>query len=207
MRVRLGTITKNMRRRSLREVVSITSKIGYDAIEISVRPNERHVSLDQILSDDGRLVTDTVEEGNLSISGLSCHLNLLDPEKGARFQEHFDKAIRAASTLHVPVVIGIPGKPPHPARSEGGFESLEDAWRPRIELAEELGIKIALEAFPPNIAYNIPTIERMFEVLDSDHVGLNFDPSHAVWQGIDNYRIIKKFSDRILHAHAKDTEI
>lgn len=200
-----GTITKNMRRRSLAEVVSITSGMGYGAIEISARPNEKHVDVDAILADGGKDVRSTVSEGNLIISALTCHLNLLDPERGPGFSEHFDKVLKAASHLEVPVVTAVTGAP----RGEGdeGFAAMEEVWAPRIELAERLDVKIAFETFPPNIAYNIPTIARTFEVLDSKQVGLNFDPSHAVWQGIDNYAIIRRFPDRLFHAHAKDTEV
>jgi sugar phosphate isomerase/epimerase len=202
----LGTITKNMRRRSLAEVVSITSKMGYGAIEISARPNEKHVDVDGILADGGKDVRSTVSEGNLIISALTCHLNLLDPERGPRFAEHFDKVLKAASALEVPVVTAVTGAP-HGKGDEEDFAAMGEVWSQRTDLAEKLDVRIAFETFPPNIAYNIPTIARTFEILDSRHVGLNFDPSHAVWQGIDNYLMISRFSDRIFHAHAKDTEI
>jgi len=202
----LGTITKNMRRRSLTEIVKITSGMGYGAIEISSRPKEKHVNVEDILADGGKEVRETVSEGGLVISALTCHLNLMDPERGPGFAEHFDKVIRAASKLEVSTITAVTGSRPGKA-DEDAFRSMAEVWRPMIDLAEDLGVKIAFETFPPNIAYNIPTIERAFEILDSENVGLNFDPSHAVWQGIDNYRIIKVFHDRIFHAHAKDTEI
>jgi len=196
-----------MRRRTLREIVSITSGMGYQAIEISARPKEKHVSVDQILSDNGRLVLDTVSEGGLTISALSCHLDLLQPEKGPVLQDYFDKVIRCASVLDVPVVTGVPGRTPESLTTEEKFQALKRAWEPRLRLAEELNVKLALEVFPPNVVYNIPTIRRMFGALDSENLGLNFDPSHAVWQGIDNRRIIGEFGSRIFHAHAKDAEI
>jgi sugar phosphate isomerase/epimerase len=195
-----------MRRRSLSEIVSITSEMGYGAIEISSRPNEKHVDVEDILADGGKEVREIVNEGGLGISALTCHLNLMDPERGPGFAEHFDKVIRAASKLEVPVITAVTGSRPGKA-DEDAFRSMAEVWRPRIDLAEDLGIKIAFETFPPNLAYNIPTIEKAFEAMGSDNIGLNFDPSHAVWQGIDNYRIIREFSDRIFHAHAKDTEI
>ena len=37
--------------------------------------------------------------------------------------------------------------------------------------------------------------------------GLNFDPSHLIWQHIDYVRCIREFSKRIVHVHAKDTRI
>ncbi len=204
--MKLGTITKNMRQRSLEEIVSITSKIGYQAIEISARPNERHVLVDQIIQDEGRNVLEIVNGGGLMISALSCHLNLLDPEKGPEFRTHFDKVIRAASVLGVPVVTGLPGLA-QTEKAEDAFNLLVEAWTPRLELAETLGIKVALEAFPPHIVYNMPTMTKLFELLDNPGFGLNFDPSHGAWQGIDNHLIVRAFGRRIFHAHAKDAEI
>jgi sugar phosphate isomerase/epimerase len=39
------------------------------------------------------------------------------------------------------------------------------------------------------------------------NLGLNFDPSHLHWQGIDYLEAVDWFKDRIFHTHAKDVEI
>jgi sugar phosphate isomerase/epimerase len=48
---------------------------------------------------------------------------------------------------------------------------------------------------------------RIFNELGSNNIGLNYDPSHLVWQHIDYVRCIREFGDRIVHVHAKDTRI
>lgn len=204
--MKLGTITKNMKRRSLTEILAITSEIGYEAVEISSRPREKHVDVNQILSDDGDDLRESMSGTGMIISAFTCHLNLMDRDKGEQFRSHFDKTLKAAALLEVPVVTAVPGIL-EGWQNQDGFDLFKRAWQPRIELAEELDVCVAMETFPNHIAYNIPSIRRMLDVIPSENLGLNFDPSHAVWQGIDNYKIIREFSDRIFHAHAKDTEI
>ena len=55
-----------------------------------------------------------------------------------------------------------------------------------------------------NVAYSPAIWKKMFEMIPDENFGLNFDPSHLVWQFIDEVRPIREFRDRIFHAHAKD---
>jgi sugar phosphate isomerase/epimerase len=79
-------------------------------------------------------------------------------------------------------------------------------------------VKIAFEnwpgltsSFPPvqtvNFCFTPSAWEQMFNRVDSDAIGLEFDPSHLMWQSIDWAGALKKFLPRVHHAHAKDTEI
>jgi len=58
-----------------------------------------------------------------------------------------------------------------------------------------------------NLAYSPRTWRRMFEALPSDHLGLNYDPSHLVWQMMDYVRPIYEFRQKLFHVHAKDMKI
>ena len=57
-----------------------------------------------------------------------------------------------------------------------------------------------------NIAYAPKIWRRIFETW-GDAVGMNYDPSHLVWQMIDNGRFIREFGARMVHVHAKDLMI
>ena len=53
-----------------------------------------------------------------------------------------------------------------------------------------------------------PKIYRqLFEIIPSANFGLNFDPSHYVWQGLDYLKTVYEFSDRIFHIHFKDIKL
>jgi sugar phosphate isomerase/epimerase len=84
------------------------------------------------------------------------------------------------------------------------------------ELAEEKGVKVCFENWPGrlnpfgeggNLAITPETWELMFEAVPSKQIGLEFDPSHLIWQFIDVVAALDEFADRVYVIHAKDTEI
>jgi sugar phosphate isomerase/epimerase len=97
------------------------------------------------------------------------------------------------------------------------FGEFMKVWPGLVEFAGEHGVKIAIENCPmlwsdtwpagSNLAHSPALIRRMLEAIPDDNFGLNFDPSHLVWQQIDYVRFIYDFADRIFHVHAKDMDI
>ena len=97
------------------------------------------------------------------------------------------------------------------------MERFPGVWQPIVTYARERGIKIAIENCPmlwhdtwpggQNVAYSPAIWKQMFEAVPDDNFGLNLDPSHLIWQFIDEVRVVKDFADRIFHVHAKDMEI
>jgi len=88
-------------------------------------------------------------------------------------------------------------------------------YTPVAELAAEKGVKIGFENWPAgrpfghnaSLAATPESWELMFEAVDSEFIGLEFDPSHLMWQWVDPYEAVKKFVDKINMVHLKDTEI
>ena len=58
-----------------------------------------------------------------------------------------------------------------------------------------------------NLATTPVIWERMFEAIGSPHLGLNYDPSHLVWQQMDYLKPLRDFASRIFHIHAKDVRV
>ena len=58
-----------------------------------------------------------------------------------------------------------------------------------------------------NLATTPAIWRRMFDAIPSPNFGLNFDPSHFVWQQVDYVAPLAEFKDRIFHVHAKDARI
>jgi len=80
-----------------------------------------------------------------------------------------------------------------------------NGWLPILEVFEENDINFALEVHPTEIAFDIASSERALAALDGHkRFGFNYDPSHLAYQGVDYVGFIRKFSDRIYHAHVKD---
>jgi sugar phosphate isomerase/epimerase len=90
-----------------------------------------------------------------------------------------------------------------------------DVWRPLVTWAEEHGVRIGIENCPmlftadewpggKNLAFSPAIWRRMFADIPSPHFGLNYDPSHLVWQQIDHVQPLAEFAARIVHVHLKD---
>ena len=93
-----------------------------------------------------------------------------------------------------------------------------NVWRPLVELAENRDVRIGIENCPmlftgdewpggKNLAISPSIWRRMFEDIPSSHFGLNFDPSHFIWQQMDYLKPLREFAGRIFHVHAKDVRV
>lgn len=132
-------------------------------------------------------------------------------------QEMKDTAC-AASRFGVDVVNGFTGSPiwarwySYPQTSEDmieeGFQTIFRLWSPIFDVFDEYNIKFALEVHPTEIAFDYYTTERLLKLFNyRKTLGLNFDPSHLVWQGVNEIVFLRDFADRIYHVHMKDVKL
>jgi sugar phosphate isomerase/epimerase len=133
------------------------------------------------------------------------------------YVEHIKSVIAAAARLGVPVMNTFVGRD-HTKSIDDNWSLFEEVWPPIIAFAEEQGVKVGIENCPmsftadewpggKNLAISPAIWRRMFERIPSPHFGLNFDPSHLVWQRIDYVRAIREFAGRFVHTHAKDARV
>lgn len=122
----------------------------------------------------------------------------------------------AARKLGVDTVVGFTGSkiwpyvamfPPVPASViEAGYQDFADRWNPIMDVFDDNGVRFALEVHPSEIAYDWYTTEKTLEAIGHRAAfGLNWDPSHMMWQDIDPAAFILHFADRIYHVDCKDT--
>jgi sugar phosphate isomerase/epimerase len=91
---------------------------------------------------------------------------------------------------------------------EAGFQKIREVWTPVFDEFDRNGIKFALEVHPTEIAFDLYTTKKLFEVFDNrPTLGLNFDPSHLVWQGMEPHLFILEFPEKIYHTHMKDVAV
>lgn len=132
--------------------------------------------------------------------------------------EAMKNAARAASSLGCDVVTGFMGSPvwkffySFPATSQEliaeGFEEIVELWTPILDVFEEEGVKFALEVHPTEIAFDYYTTEKLLDVFDDRReLGINFDPSHLIWQGVKPEIFLRDFADKIYHVHMKDAAV
>jgi sugar phosphate isomerase/epimerase len=201
------------------------------AIELATGgwPGRDHMDPDALLADKAKAqaFAKTIADAGLTISALSCHNNPLHPDSGeARAADDtLRKTISLAEILRVPVVVTFSGCPGdcegarHPnwvtAPWPPEFAEILDwqwetkaipYWRETTSFAAEHGVKVALEPHPGFLVYNVETALRLRDAAGAQ-LGVNFDPSHFFWQGVDVPVAIRALGDAIFHVHAKDVAL
>lgn len=127
-------------------------------------------------------------------------------------------APKAAELLGVNIITGFVGSPiwkylysfPQTTEEmvEDGFQQIYDLWYPIMEECKKHNVKFALEVHPGEIAFDYYSTQRLLEKFkDCPEFGLNFDPSHLIWQGITPHVFLNDFIDRVYHVHMKDAAV
>ena len=155
----------------------------------------------------------------VSMSALGYYPNALDPspEVSRVAVTHFKKVIKAAPMLGLDLVTGFIGRDWTKSVDENWPRFLK-TWKPLVKFAEDNGVKIAIENCPmlftrdewpggKNLMTTPKIWRRAFNDIGSENLGLNYDPSHFVLQGMDPISPLAEFRSRIFHMHAKDVKI
>jgi sugar phosphate isomerase/epimerase len=170
---------------------------------------------------------ETAEKNGLEISGLSCHGNLLHPDKKVS-DEHIadlEATIELASLIGVKVINEFGGCPGANENSKDPNwitcawppyfgESVKWQWEKRVipfwvEMAKKMKkakVVVALEMHPGDVVYNTEALLTLREAV-GEQICCNFDPSHLFWQGMDPIVCIKRLGNAIVHVHAKDSKV
>jgi len=226
--MKLGFVSAILPDLSLEEVVAFAAETGYTCVELMCWPlgkAERryagitHVDVEGFDAPKADQVKATMAAGGIEISGLGYYPNPLTPveDEAAAYVEHLKKVIVAAEILGVGVVNTFVGRD-WTKSVDDNWPRFKETWIPLIKFAEDHGVKVGIENCPmlftadewpagKNLAHSPEIWARMFEEIPSKNFGLNFDPSHLVWQFIDCDKAIRDFGDRIVHAHAKDAKV
>lgn len=226
--MKLGFLTAALPGQNLEDVAKWGAESGFEAIEIACWPYEKaarryagvtHIDVENLDQAKAKQTRSMLENYGLTISSLAYYPNPLhpDPEHRAAVIAHLKKVIDAAALLEVPVVGTFVGKDKDKTVPQN-LELFTKVWPDIVKYAGEREIKIAIENCPMIFSYDewpggnnlasSPAIWRkMWEIIPDDNFGLNLDPSHLVLQMIDYERVIREFSDKIFHVHAKDLHI
>ncbi|TDE84757.1 sugar phosphate isomerase/epimerase [Deinococcus sp. S9] len=228
--MKLGVFTPVFGGLGLEEMLAQVQGLGLESIELAVGgwPGTAHVQPGEFLAEPEKLdaFRHTLCEHGLTLSALSVHGNPLhpDPETAAAYHRDWRQALELAGRLEVETVITFSGCPGGSAMDRTPnwitatwptefLRVLEWQWTERVvpywqeeaRLARTLGLKIALEMHPGFVVYHPPSALRLREAV-GDNLGVNFDPSHLYWQGIDPLAAIRALRGAIFHVHAKDTQ-
>ena len=199
-----------------KETVAFAHKVGFRSMELSAWPDS---SLNADRTSDSRIkeVKADLEKHGIEISSLGYYPNYLDPdkEKAEEASRYLLKVFDLANRMDVDVVCTFVGRDPQKSIKEN-IPLFENAFSRFCDEAEDRNLRIAIENCPmmdrfylhgENIAISPEVWDEMYRVVPSKALGIELDPSHMVWQGIDYIQSIYDYGDRIYHIHAKDMEI
>jgi sugar phosphate isomerase/epimerase len=226
--MQLGFVSAILGELSLEEVLAFAADEGFPFVELMCWPPGKadrryagvsHLDATQFSREQAAHVKDLLHIHRVKVSGLGYYPNPLDPDPAHREQvaDHLRKVIRAAPMIGVNVVNTFIGRDKRKSVAEN-LQMVKEVWPPLLKEAEGAGVRLAIEHCPmlygedqwpggTNLA-NSPEIWRqLFDLFPGGRLGLNFDPSHLVWQFIDTGRAVREFGDRIIHVHAKDERI
>lgn len=224
----LGILTAPFEDTDLMDVAAWAGGHGFSALEVACWPasggekrryaGTSHIDADKISTGQAAEIKSELSSVGISISGLGYYPNPLhaDADHRAEVIGHLMKVITAAGMLGVPVVNTFVGGDRALNVDENWTRAIE-IFNPIVAHAQASGVRLCFENCPMifsydewpgghNIAYSPRIWRRIFEQW-GDGVGMNFDPSHLIWQFIDQTRFIKEFGPNMAHVHAKDVMI
>jgi sugar phosphate isomerase/epimerase len=226
--MKLGLLTAPFADTGLMEVADWTASVGMSMLEVACWPagggetrryaGTSHIDVDGLSEGRAGEIVAALGEKGIGISGLGYYPNPLHADAAHREAVigHLKKVITAAGKMRVPVVNTFMGGD-RTLNVDENWARAEQIFPAIVAHARGAGVTLAFENCPMifshdewpgghNIAYSPKIFRRIFEAW-GDAVGMNYDPSHLVWQMIDQGRFIREFGTRIVHAHAKDVMI
>lgn len=224
--LKLGFVSAILADYSFENVVDFAANNDFKCVEMMCWPGDSadarryagvtHIDVENM---DIKHINNYLNQKKISISGLGYYPNPLDadPKKSEFYIEHIKKIIRACNQLGVPVMNTFIGRN-QALNMQDNLELFKKLWKPIIETAEQEGIKIGIENCPmfftndewpggKNLAISPAVWDRMFETFTTPLFGLNYDPSHMVFQMMDEIRPIYQYKDRLHHVHIKDVKV
>ena len=226
--MKLGIVSAIYDGFTFEEMIDHASSVGYECVEVACWPQGKaerryagvsHIDVDNTSADYIAYVKDYSAKKNITISSLAFYPNTMDGDLAKRQAaiDHLKKVINMSALLGVNMVTTFIGRD-QTKTVEENLEIFKEVWPPIIKLAEEKGVKVAIENCPMLFGadqwpggqnlFTTPRLWRkMFELLPSDNFGINYDPSHFIWQQIDYVKPIYEFKDKIFHVHYKDIKV
>lgn len=226
--MKMGFVSAILEENTFEEMIDTASELGFQCVEVACWPKgnaERryagvsHIDVDNLDDEKVTYIQSYCKEKKVEISSLAYYPNTMDQdlEKRRLAVAHLKKVIAASSKLGIGMVTTFIGRDQTKSVEEN-LELVKEVWPEIIREAEEHRVKIAIENCPmlfgedqwpggQNLMTTPVIWRKVFEILKSDYLGINYDPSHFVWQMIDYIEPIYEFADKIFHVHYKDIKV
>ncbi len=227
--LQLGLVSAILAEKTFEEAIDFVAAQGFACIEIMCWPKGNadarryagvtHIDVEQLDETSIAHIQNYAASKGVFISGLGYYPNPLDPnaQQAAFYIAHIKKIIVAAAQLGIPVVNTFIGRDPS-KNIAYNLAKFKEVWPEIVQLAEQVGVKIGIENCPmfftddewpggKNLATTPAIWDQMFTIIPSPTLGLNYDPSHLLWQQMDYTLPIYAYKERLHHIHLKDAKV
>ncbi len=226
--MKLGIVSAIFDELEFEEMIESVHDLGYSCVEVACWPkgeSERryagvcHIDVDNLDDENIKEIKDICLKNEVEISSLAFYPNNLDGdlEKRKYNLNHLKKVIKTSALLDINLVTTFIGRDQFKTIEEN-IEEFKKEWPSIIDFASENNVKVAIENCPmlfdlgqwpggQNMFTSVVIWRKLFEIIDSPYFGINFDPSHFIWQQMDYISPIYEFKDKMFHIHFKDIKI
>lgn len=226
--MQLGVVSAIYDGFSFEEMIDDISRNGCSCVEVACWPQGKaerryagvsHIDVDNTSEEYIAYIQEYSKKKGVQISSLAFYPNTMDGdlEKRQNNIAHLKKVIHMSALLGVHMVTTFIGRDQNKTVEEN-LELFKEIWPSIIAYAESEGVKVAIENCPMLFGaeqwpggqnlFTTPNLWRkMFEIIPSENFGINYDPSHFIWQQMDYIRPLYEFKDRIFHVHCKDIKL
>lgn len=224
--MKLGFFSAILPEYSFEQVIDFAVANDMNCVEIPCWPTGKaerryagvtHIDVDRLDKDKVAHINDYLAKKGVIISALGYYPNPLDADIVQRSVVigHMKRCIKGAAMLGLKNINTFIGKDPAKSISEN-FSEFKKEWPDIVKMAEDNDVKIGIENCPmyfwdewpggKNLASSPKMWREIFNYIDSPNLGLNYDPSHLVWQRMDYIKPIYEFADKMFHFHVKDAK-
>lgn len=226
--MKLGLLSAILSEMDFRQAIDLCAEIGFESMETACWPKQEatrryagvtHLDVNTLTLQQITEELDYARRKNVPVCALAYYPNPLSADEAERTVavRHICRLIEVASETGVGLVNTFVGRDRFKTVEEN-LDLYEQVWEPIIKLAEKKQVRIAIENCPMifsqdewpggnNLASTPAIWNEMFRRIDSDCLGLNFDPSHCVILDIDYIQPLYTYAKKIFHVHLKDTHV
>jgi sugar phosphate isomerase/epimerase len=191
------------------------ARLGFQAIEMQARGfgDMSETNPDKQLLKQAKQLG---KKHKIEITAVAYYRCATKPSDVALARKEFARVFDVAEALGVQTVAAMSGFNAD-LDWKGNLQFFGDRFGPVSQMAEKRGLRVAFENWmgfwgrlpfrPVTMGGSPDTWDDLFKTVPSKALGIEFDPSHLYWQGIDHIRALKEYKHRVYHVHAKDTEM
>ena len=226
--MKMGLVSAILDGWNFEEMIDAVADAGFSCVEVACWPQGKgerryagvsHIDVEDLTDEKAAYILDYCAKKGVQISSLAFYPNTMDgdEEKRARNIAHLKKVIAASAKLGIGLVTTFIGRDQSKSVEEN-IALFRQIWPDIIDYAASLDVKIGIENCPmlfgqdqwpggQNLMTTPVIWRKLFAIIDSPHFGLNYDPSHFVWQQMDYIQPLYEFKDKIFHVHFKDIKL